>query len=415
MKLDQFKQCILLDYNFGFLGEIYIEKVKLNECNSDIINKYFSLKEPYYCNRNFHYYDTDVQKVLLYLHECTNDINEVNNSALGDDLKRCIIFGIVSHLMNDTAKILGLVFSYDCLRTEFCEHMKRFLQYCTDYFVKLIFQEEMISFEAFDSCVLKRLTLAISSMDNIEAREYSEMDHPLILVKSYFAYEEYLRGKKGLVAPLQGASYIPPVYISLSKYLNNDETLEFPKSFDYLRLSIYDNSHHIDTSVENQVIEMKRKYENSDELLLIDDNIGTGTTIRGLKEELEVCFENITTGVIECRWETKVHNSSYPAFHVNDVDIISPLEYRHYRRFDEEIEHMKTKTEIHKNYIANQFYKQNYIYDHIDFENYINNSEIIKTNKQRLLDITERYKQLEIQCKMHHTHIEQYYEGEQVL
>lgn len=403
MKIEKFKRCILLDYNFGFLGETYLEKEKMKECQTKIIEKYFSIKEPYYCNRNSHYYETNVKNVLKYISEYTTDINELIQSNTEHDLKRYLIFSIVSHLINDTTKLIGIVFAYSDLRKEFLEPLKSFLQYCTDYFVRIIFQEDIVSFEKFDENILERLNSSISLIDDIEARQYSEMDHSLILVKSFFVYEEYFKGLNGIVAPLQGASFIPPMYISLLKYIKSEEAYTTPKTFDYLRLSNYDNSHYLDTSVDNQVADLSSRYDTEDRLLLIDDNTGTATTIKGLKKELEVCFKNIITCVVECRWDTKLYNMNYSAFSMNDVDIITPLEYRHYKRFEEEINHMMTKPFIHEIYNGGNFYESDYIYNHIDFEKYLDTSEIKVKNKQRLLDITSKYKYLQLQCTTYNT------------
>ncbi len=68
------KQYTLLDYNFGLLGEIYIEPQILYEVDTDFIEKYFSWKDPYFCNRNFHYYlhcidvgiDEQIMEILIY-------------------------------------------------------------------------------------------------------------------------------------------------------------------------------------------------------------------------------------------------------------------------------------------------------------------------------------------------------------
>ena len=49
------KKTILHDYKFGFTGEVYISSSDFRDIYNQyksILEKYFSYKEPYYCNRN---------------------------------------------------------------------------------------------------------------------------------------------------------------------------------------------------------------------------------------------------------------------------------------------------------------------------------------------------------------------------
>lgn len=392
MKLDKLKECILLDYKFGFLGEVYIEKDKMLECDIHIIDKYFSLKDPYYCNRNSLYYTTSLTSTFKCIDECMKDLNNIAKSNINFELKYYLMFTLVSHLMNSIGKLIGLVFSYKVLKYEYLDSLKSYLQDCSDYYVQIIFKEEITEFKNFDRNILNGLRNKLLLIDNVEVREYSEMDHPLILLKSFFVYEEYLQNIEMIVSPLQGSCLIPPIYISLLNYIFIKRNI----IFEYLRFSQYDNSIFFDLTLEEQVKDLRKKYNKEYKILLIDDNVGTGVTIKKIKSALEVCFKNIETCVVECRWETKIYNKEYPAFNINDIDIITPLEYRHFRRFDEEINYIKANTEIHNNYFQNKFYELNYIYNHMELEEYINTSEIFNENKQRILKIISKYKEMEL-------------------
>ncbi len=164
------------------------------------------------------------------------------------------------------------------------------------------------------------------------------------------------------------------------------------RDFNYLRHSNYDNKYHLDIKPFDQVKALSSEYNSDISILLIDDTTGTATTIKTLKKYLENCFTDITTGVIECRWNTKMFNDEYSSFGMNDVDIITPLEYRHFRIFAEEIDYIRNSLIIKEKYSTNEFYSEEYIYDRVDFNEYIEESEILPCNKERLVKVIVNYR-----------------------
>lgn len=387
------KQCTLLDYNFGFLGEIYIEPQILYEVDVDFIGKYFSWKKPYFCSRNYHYYESDINVIFGYIFEYENDINEIVHLNMNEDDKRCILFCILSHLLNDMSKILGILFSYKNLRSEFYRTNKELLQAISDFYIGMIFNSELIEFHYINKNFFERMLKMIEGMDGIRTREYSEMDHPLILIKSYMVYYEYIKGINLFVSPLQGASLIPTVYVSLAKLIGKKEGLNQEMNIEYVRYSNYDSLHYIDVGIDEQIMEILR-YNGNIPLILIDDNVGTGTTLENLVDPLRRVFDTVYTGVIECRWDTKMYHIDYPAFDMNKIDLITPLEYRHYGIIDEEIAYIRMSNKLSEKY-KDVFYNLEFVYDECDFVDYLNNSEIKRDKKIRLLDIVSKYKKIE--------------------
>jgi len=389
---------ILADYKFGFLGEAYIESEEIelfSKEKSEILYKYFSLKKPYYCNRNLDYYSTELDVVFSYIETCYKDINGILTSELNYKLKQYVLFSIMNHLINCVSKLVGIIFSYEKLRSNYMQYVTHYLQLCTDYFVKIIFEQNLTEFVSFDEKTLSEIKEISNSFGNIEVREYSEMDHPLILLNSFFAYEQFLSEKTLILAPLQGACIIPPMYISLLNFIKKESGLSHNVRFEYLRFSTYDSEYYFDIPLNEQVRLLGEKYHSDENILLIDDNTGTATTIKKLESEIGNVFTNITTCVIECRWDTKIKPTdypNYPAFNLNDIDIITPLCYRHYRRFFNEIEHMRKADYLLSEYENCEFYSLEFIFDDFEFEKYLDTSEILESNKSRLMIIIDNYK-----------------------
>ena len=48
MKIELFKRCIINEYNYGFLGEVYMKIDEMKNCSKKLLDKYFSLKSHYY-------------------------------------------------------------------------------------------------------------------------------------------------------------------------------------------------------------------------------------------------------------------------------------------------------------------------------------------------------------------------------
>ncbi len=380
----------LLKQNYGFLGECYYEMKRFDLIDSHLIDKYFSVKTPFYCNRNAYCYTTDInllkKRVFEYPYDLDTCINEINEFEIRKDL----IYSILSHEINDISKALGVIFSHELLREKYYDEFKSFIQKKCEDLIKCLFSDKLIFDNLRNEKLWTELFDDINSINNLSIREYSEMDNHLLLVKSFFAYKEFIEDKEVLVGPIQGAGMIPPFYISMLKRFSNLPNNILWK-FDYMRHSNYDNEQYLDIKPQEQVGLLSKKYDSDTSILLIDDTTGTATTIKTLKEFLKMNFTDITTCVIECRWNTKINNAEYSAFGMNDVDIISPLEYRHFKDFADEIDYIRDHKKIKIKYITTGFYKEKYIYNEINFRKYIESSEISKPNKKRLLKIIENY------------------------
>lgn len=400
MIIDKLKDCKILDYNYGFLGEIYIGINELVSVEGSIINKYFSLKNPYYCSRNKHYYSRELSELKDYYSAYEEDIKNISNSIYESEIKRVLLFTIINHLINDTAKLIGLAFAYSKIRSVYLDRLKSDLQSYTNAFVDICFGDKHSCSISIDLEWMESL-FDLSSMLGIgKVREYSEMDHPLILILSFMVNHSHFKHKDVYVAPLQGSSIIPAMYVSLtSKIITRDNNL-YPQSFSYLRSSSYDNTHHLDLSIEDQVGLLSNEYSKTAKVILIDDNVGTGTTMKTLKSVLGHAFDEVTTCVLECRWEPFFATAEYPSFDLNEIDLITPLEYRYYKRFDEEINHLKLSKDLNLKYYRDRFYKLNFVYNNHDFDDFLLRSNVIEDRFNRLQATIEKYKILMSHVKL---------------
>lgn len=179
----------------------------------------------------------------------------------------------------------------------------------------------------------------------------------------------------------------------MQKYCNSGKVII--TNYEYVRFSNYDKEHYCQCSLTEQIMQLRNQYHKNTKVILVDDNMGTATTIKSIKQELLKSFSNITTCVLECRWDTKLYNPDYPAFQFNDVDLVTPLCYRYYKVFDEQITYIKNDKKLHSRYQDGNFYKLDIIYNKIDYLTYINDNCTDHKIKKRILDIYENFEQIE--------------------
>ena len=365
-----FNKTILFKYKFGFSGEVYIASDEFEDDYiqyKKILEKYFSFKEPFYCNRSKSYYDTDLIENMDLISSIISDTYVILLSDISYSNKQYIIFSLTEYMLSSIAKLLGVSFSHSSLKNDYYIALKNYLSQLTDYLVCIIFDENFEEFPFICSDLLDEILSDMQHLEISEVREYTEMDNILIMFVTYFVYSDYLEMQDVIVSPLQGAALIPPFYISMQKYANSKIRKATEIKYEYVRFSQYDSTHYCQFSLHEQIKVLKNQYPSDIKIILIDDNTGTATTIKAIKQELSEKFTNITTCVLECRWDTKIYNVNYPAFQLNDVDLITPLCYRHYKVFDEQIAYIKNDKKLHSCYKGGNFYKLNMIYNEIDY------------------------------------------------
>lgn len=388
---------ILSKYKFGFAGEVYIEADKFEEEYNQyfqILEKYFSLKKPFYCNRNYTYYSTDISETTDLIKNIVIDAPIILSLELSYDNKRYIIFSLTEYMLSCIAKLVGVIFSYTNLDDVYYKELKEYLIDLTDYITRIIFDEELnqfppLSLGLIDSIIMDMKELSISNI-----REYSEMDNILIMFVTYFALCDYIGEHDIIISPLQGAALIPPFYISMQKYTNMMNKGSGLAGYEYVRFSKYDNTHYCELSLLDQVHLLSHHYPESTNILLIDDSTGTATTLKSIKIELLKYFNKISTCALEYYWEGKIFKADYQAFQLDDIDLITPLCYRYFKILEEHIEFLKNVQDYNFRYDLVEFSKINMIYDKMDYCSYINNNCKEPSANIRTLNIYEKIKEI---------------------
>lgn len=388
MNLETIKNSYLFRQNYGFLGECYFPIKAFDLIDSKTIKRYFSIKKPYYANRNSDYYTRDILVLKERFFNYHDDLKWCMETIDQEDILQDLIFSIISHQLSDISKLMGMVYSHQTLRDKYFMMVKDSLQELCDTYIGVAIFKNYNKIKEYCGDEWQALFNDFKKLEIISVREYSEMDHPILLIKSFLVNYDFISDIGLLVGPLQGACLIPPMYISMFKLCSEN----IHRTFDYMRHSNYDNQHYIDINLSTQANLLNDKYDCNTSVLLIDDTAGTATTINSLRNKLKDYFTDIRTIVVECRWDSKLNNIDYPAFGLNDLDILTPLEYRHFKIFAAEIEYIKTDGNIRENYLSNGFYKESYIYDKIDFMKYLNESDINRINKNNLLKVVKNYK-----------------------
>lgn len=388
---------ILSKYKFGFAGEVYIEADKFEEEYNQyflILEKYFSLKKPFYCNRNHTYYSTDISETTDLIKNIVIDAPIILSLELSYDNKRYIIFSLTEYMLSCIAKLVGVIFSYTNLDDVYYNELKEYLIDLTDYITRIIFDEELnqfppLSLGLIDSIIMDMKELSISNI-----REYSEMDNILIMFVTYFALCDYIGEHDIIISPLQGAALIPPFYISMQKYTNMMNKGSGLAGYEYVRFSKYDNTHYCELSLLDQVHLLSHHYPESTNILLIDDSTGTAITLKSIKIELLKYFKKISTCALEYYWEGKIFKADYPAFQLDDIDLITPLCYRYFKILEEHIGYLKNVQDYNFRYDLVEFSKINMIYDKMDYCSYINSNCKEPSANIRTLNIYEKIKEI---------------------
>ena len=386
---------VLSKYKFGYAGEVYIETDKFDEDYNQyfsILDKYFSLKKPFYCNRNYTYYSTDLIETTDLVKNITLDAPVILNLKLSYNNKRYIIFSLTEYMLSCIAKLVGVVFSYTSLDINVYKRLKEYLLDLTDYIIQIIFDEELDQFPPISFGLLDKLISDMKELNISQVRAYSEMDNILIMFITYFALCDYIGEHDIIVSPLQGAALIPPFFISMQKYTNIMNRSSSLIGYEYVRFSKYDNTHYCELSLLDQVHRLSTQYPESTNILLIDDNTGTATTLKSIKQELLKYFENISTCALEFYWEGKIFKTDYTAFQLDDIDLITPLCYRYFKILEEHLEFLKNGKDTNFPHDLDKLSKINMIYDKIDYCLYIKNNCMDNSKKTRVLNIYERVK-----------------------
>jgi hypothetical protein len=112
-------------------------------------------------------------------------------------------------------------------------------------------------------------------------REHSECDHKLQLVYTYILYCDLIGTSQLLLSPLIGSCTDSAFFTSIEKFFNNKFYQSRAITYDYVKYSRFNITDFY--SLDEQAAELIQTYGQCSSIILLDDNIGTGTTVLEIK------------------------------------------------------------------------------------------------------------------------------------
>ena len=160
------------------------------------------------------------------------------------------------------------------------------------------------------------------TVSSLSTRAVIEMDNIPLLFWRVMLSELLRRPSSAIVSPLLGGGLVAPIVA----------VLHAQDSWNYVAVSLYDGERHPE-------VLLAPGYQHTKDVILTDDNIGTGATLSLVRNVLRTYGTEITdVTAIEMHWEkyyrVRSGNAIGQTFHLADVSELSPFAYRHYSDMD---------------------------------------------------------------------------------
>lgn len=377
--------------SFGLAGELYIKQKSSNvEVQyRSLINKYVSInKDNFYVNRKPVYFSSCFDDAVNIIFEIPEDYRIILKSNISIELKRYLLFTFTEYIMSSICKLLNLCFIYRDFKNYFYNSLKNYLIDLSHLLVSIQFSEDFQQMEMLDGSIYKSIVLVAKELNITKLREHVEMDNKMLLIIGYLEYSDYVKKYDLILSPLLGAAQIPTLFNALNSFMNKYDVSLQPISFEYIKYSTYEEDGcDCFISIEEQKQWLCEKYSNNSKVLLIDESLGTGTTVLRIKKEIEEYFFAVDTAAIEYRWDKKIiWNTDRDWFNINDIDYVSPIYYRHYSILDEQILQLKNETVSYQPYVPYT------VYDDMNYHPYIIKQNINYKNKVTMDNLFYRVK-----------------------
>jgi len=363
---------------FGFAGEVYAQPVDQDGWQSEIISKYIFVYQNVCTNRNARYYSQSFSAALAIIGQAQDDYRLIQQAQMDIAFKRYALFSIIEYSIHAICKLLHICFENKAFRAEFYSALKNQLESYTDVLVKLMFSEILPEMQVLQNSLCDKMNAFFSGGDVPLLRDHVEYDHKLLLVYAYILYFDKIDASKLLICPLLGAAQIPPFFNAMEKYFGKRFCTSGVIAYDYVKHSTYDVTAAF--SLDEQLAELTKVHSGYANVILLDESLGTGTTLLEIKTALQNYFAYIKIGAVEFRWDKKiVWNTDREWFDMNRIDYISPIAYRHYTVLAGQIACFKMHVSNPAPYVPFM------IFDDCNFENYMARQEI-DDEKKKIMD-----------------------------
>ena len=189
--------------------------------------------------------------------------------------------------------------------------------------------------------------------ENSEKRSI-EMDNKAILYM--FTRAIKLRKKPEdveVLTPGYGSIYMGPFFKAMYGY-NFTNTL---------KSKYIEESKAIQDSHISSLMSSNRAFEKGKTILLLDDNIGTGNTMRELKQELQNAdIQNMISGAVQYNWRNYYRVSigdkkDIDRFDITDFDIVTPFNYAGHKLYKHAIDMLHSSGKRYIEYLNSKSYR----------------------------------------------------------
>lgn len=187
------------------------------------------------------------------------------------------------------------------------------------------------------------------------AKRAIEMDNKAML----YIFTKNLKIKKEpeeieVLTPGYGSLYIGPFFKAMY-------------GFDYtnlLKSKYIEDSKCFEKTDISSLMSSERIFEENKKVLLLDDNVGTGTTMLELKKQLrEKNIIPIASGAVQYNWRNYYRVSigdkkDIDRFEVDDFDIVTPFNYAGHKLYKRAIDMLHSSGEEYIKYLKSKSYKK---------------------------------------------------------
>lgn len=327
---------------FDILGVITLTDVEGIEKYVTPITKDSEKRE--YLSRSREYYNVKTMEMLSVERE------ELKKKLTQEFSKKNFV--ILENMLNCSARV----------------YFKKFEQYLTDSKNEGYLQE----FHKAENCLLedtRNLIISLSgkgkfqkSLDNVlpignenSERRFIEMDNKamLYIFSKSLGTLDYLPEYE-VMTPGYGSIYIGPFLkimhgfeftnIYKSKYISETKNLSGGSIKDYVSTA--------------------RAFDQRKAVLLLDDNIGTGTTMIEMKEKLrDEGIDRIISGAVQYNWRNYFRISigektGINRFDLNEYDILTPINYAGHNLYEHAVDCLTSSGNDYIDYLKNKGYRR---------------------------------------------------------
>lgn len=192
-----------------------------------------------------------------------------------------------------------------------------------------------------------------SGLENSE-RRFIEMDNKAMLYIFVQAVKELdIQGKAEVLTPGYGSIYMGPFFKIMCGY---DFT-------NMLKSKYIDDTVDLSQFPLESLLSSERIFESERKVLLLDDNIGTGSTMAEIKRILNAKGKReIISGAVQYNWRnyrrvSQGEKTDIERFEVDDYEILTPINYAGHKLYKHAVDALNSSGEDYTKYLNSKDYR----------------------------------------------------------